>query len=282
MATIHVRAFEVEGADGGPLRGDIRTVGDGTDRPAVVICHGFKGFKDWGFFPRIATRLANAGITSVSINFSGSGVGPDGERFSEPDRFARGTISQDLEDLASIWTRLSKGRLVPGLGPPTAMGLFGHSRGGGTAILFVASGVTCGALVTWAAISRVRRWDDVTIDEWRARGTLPVVNSRTGEVLSLATDYLDDMERHGMGRLDIGRAAAEVTAPWLILHGELDETVAVAEGDYLASRAGATAVYRRIPGGSHTFGARHPWAESTPELDDAMDATVGWMVENLV
>ena len=46
---------------------------------AIRQPHGFKGFKDWGFFPHLADRLARAGLVAVSFNFSGSGVGPDGE-----------------------------------------------------------------------------------------------------------------------------------------------------------------------------------------------------------
>ena len=81
MATPSKTSFRLTGADGGPLRGDIRTAGGA--RPAVVICHCFKGFKDWGFFPPLADRLARAGFTAVSFNFSGAGVGEDGESFSE-------------------------------------------------------------------------------------------------------------------------------------------------------------------------------------------------------
>lgn len=28
------------------------------ERPAVVICHGFKGFMEWEFFPYVASLLA--------------------------------------------------------------------------------------------------------------------------------------------------------------------------------------------------------------------------------
>jgi len=90
MATVNTTQFELVGADGGPLRGDVRTQEKGADRPAVVICHGFKGFKDWGFFPHLAARIARAGMTAVSFNFSGSGVGPDGEKHSTVAIWSRG------------------------------------------------------------------------------------------------------------------------------------------------------------------------------------------------
>src|SRR5262245_51833982 len=220
MATPRRRAFRLAGADGGPLRGDIRTAGD--DRPVVVMCHGFKGFKDWGFFPVIADHLARAGFSAVSFNFSGSGLGEDGERFSERERFGRATYSGCLRDLALVLDAVSDGAL--GL-RSAATGVMGHSMGGGVAVLQTARDPRISALVTWAATARFGRlWRPDQVPEWRRTGILDVVNQRTGEILPLYTDILDDLERNA-AVLDVGRAAAEVRAPWLIAHGATDEAV---------------------------------------------------------
>ena len=280
MATIKKTPFELRGADGGPLRGDVRTAG--ANRPAVVICHGFKGFKDWGMFPHLAERLARAGLTAVSFNFSGSGVGADGESFSEPDRFAHDTYNRQLDDLSEVLRVLSAARLVPGLGVPPRRGLLGHSRGGGVAILKTAEDPGIGALVTWSSISTGLRWSAETVRDWRAQGELEVVNTRTGDVLHLRTDILDDLEAdRARGRLDITAAAARIAVPWLILHGSEDESVPLAEAKALAT-ANDRASLRVIPGAGHTFGARHPWQGSTRELDEAMDATVDWFGRELL
>ena len=70
MATPRLAKVRLGAADGGPLRVDVRTgARPGEARPAVVICHGFKGFKDWGFFPKLSERLAVAGFTALSFNF---------------------------------------------------------------------------------------------------------------------------------------------------------------------------------------------------------------------
>ncbi len=277
MATASTTRFELTGADGGPLRGEVRTAARGADRPAVVICHGFKGFKDWGFFPRLATRLSRAGMTAVTFNFSGSGVGPDGESFSEPERFGHATISNDLADLAIVTSALMSGELAPGLVVPTRLGAFGHSRGGAIALLYAADAGCYEALVTWAAIADFVRWDQQTIRTWRLEGKIDVVNARTGEVLPLYTDCLDDIECHCADRLCLERAAASVGVPWLIIHGDSDEAVAPADArqHYRAASKSSTQL-QFIPGGSHTLGARHPWEGSTPQLENAMDQTIGW------
>lgn len=283
MATPHTRKFELIGADGGSLRGDVRTAGDGRGRPAVVVCHGFKGFKDWGFFPILATRLARAGITAVSFNFSGSGVGPDGESFSEPERFGHATFANDLEDLATVYGALDAGELLEQLVGPTQIGVFGHSRGGGTAALHAARQPSCRAVVTWAAIGDIRRWDAETMKRWRKDGKLDIVNARTGDVLPLYTDVLDEIEQQSDGRLSIRRAASTIEAPWLIVHGDADEAVSVDDGRAIHEAAGGAHVRLEIiKGGAHTFGAKHPWQGSTPQLDHAMDLTVGWFAEYLL
>jgi dienelactone hydrolase len=281
MATPGRTVFELTGADGGPLRGDVRTAAGVATRPAVVICHGFKGFKDWGFFPPLAERLARAGLTAVSFNFSGSGVGPEGDRFSEPERFGHATFGNDLRDLGAVVGRLEAGTLVPGLAIPSRIGLFGHSRGGGVSVLFAPEHPAVGALVTWSAVAAALRWGPETLARWRREGRLGVTNQRTGEVLPLYTDVLDELEADTMARLDIVSGASRVTAPWLIVHGEQDETVSVREAQVLHRASGERAELLLIRRGGHTFGARHPWAGSTPELDQALDATAGWFLRTL-
>jgi dienelactone hydrolase len=274
--------FELGGSDGGPLRGEVRTAGGGVGRSAVVICHGFKGFKDWGFFPKLAERLARAGMTAISFNFGGSGVGPDGESFSEPDRFGHGTYTNDLADLSTVTSALTNGDLVEGLPATDYYGLFGHSRGGGIAVLHAAQQSAVRALVTWAAIAKLLRWDEEATEQWRAIGRRDIVNTRTGEVLTLYADMLDDIE---MNRevLDIPKAAAAVEAAWLIVHGANDESVPVNEAQELFDSAKrARTELRVISGGTHTLGAAHPWAGYSQELQQAMDATVGWFANHLL
>src|ERR671920_1591231 len=142
----------------GPLLIDVRAAGRKVARPAVVVVHGFKGFKDWGMFPHLAERLALAGFSAVSFNLSGSGVDDAGE-FTLPDRFGHNTFSAELQDLNRVLDALVMGEL--GTAPPTSVGLVGHSRGGGVAVLQAARDRRVRALVTWAAISRVERWSAV-------------------------------------------------------------------------------------------------------------------------
>jgi alpha-beta hydrolase superfamily lysophospholipase len=255
----------------GEIAIDIRTSDRVLPRPAVLILHGFKGFKDWGMFPPLAERIARAGFAAVSFNVSGSGVDGRGE-FVFPERFGHNTYSAELEDIARVTTALAEGTL--GLAPTSRFGLIGHSRGGGTAILTAARDQRVQALVTWAAIPEVQRWAG-QLEEWRAKGRLDIVNSRTGQVLPLYTDVLDDIERNAED-LDLSRAAARIGIPWLLLHGEEDPAVHVSAAETLAGAALKPPRVMLFPGAGHTFGAVHPWAGLTQDLAQAIDETVKW------
>ena len=282
MATAKRVSFELRAANGGPLRGDVRVVGRGDGRPAVIICHGFKGFKDWGFFPHLADRVVKAGFTAVSFNFGGSGVGSDGESFSEPERFGRNTYSHELEDLTTVCLATKNGVLADGVAACSRLGVFGHSRGGAAALFYTTRDDAVRALVTWSSIARTDRWDEKTIERWRKDGKLDVVNARTGDVLPLYTDLLDDLERN-QDALDMKHAARGLRVPWLIVHGEADEAVPIADANELyASANHEITSFIKIPSGTHTFGARHPWAGYTAELEEAMDQTISWFARHLV
>lgn len=255
---------------------DVRAGNRRASGPAVVLCHGFKGFKDWGFFPPMADRLAKAGYVVVSWNASGSGVDDTGE-FVWPERFGRNTFSAELADLGSVLGALEDGGVD--VARPTSIGLLGHSRGGGLTILAAARSQRIGALVTWAAISTPWRWSAGLRRRWREAGFLEITNHRTGQAMKVTPDVLDDLERN-QDRLDITAAADRVKCPWLVIHGAVDETVKVAEAEALATSA-ARPASRIVRSTGHTFGATHPFQGMNPALSEVFDATVEFLGQSL-
>ncbi len=75
----------------GPLHGLIDFPQEPGLRPAVVICHGFKGFMEWAFFPYLAHLLAERGFVAVRFNLSGSGQLPGEDRVSDLAAFRSNT-----------------------------------------------------------------------------------------------------------------------------------------------------------------------------------------------
>jgi dienelactone hydrolase len=276
MATPTLTRHTLPGALG-ELFVDVRAGGRTTPRPAVVLVHGFKGFKDWGFWPPFAERLARAGFSAVSFNLSGSGVDAEGNA-TLGSRFSHNTFSADLADIATIVDALAAGAL--GVAPPTSLGMVGHSRGGGMSVLHTARDPRVRALVTWAATASTSRWGPETRKRWRAEGHLNVTNARTGLVLPMYTDLLDDVEHHG-DALDILRAARDIAVPWLIIHGRQDETVSFGDAEALREASGrSTTTLVPMENTGHTFGAAHLW-RAAPAAEAVFDQSVEFLAREL-
>ncbi|MEO5589601.1 MAG: alpha/beta fold hydrolase [Gemmatimonadaceae bacterium] len=240
----------------------------------VIVCHGFKGFARFSFFPYLAEMLAEAGCRAVTFDFSGSGIGDDRESFSNRDAFTRNTYLRELDDLAAV---VGEARLRHWI--DDGYGLFGHSRGGGIAILQASRDSGVKALATWAAISATNRWPPEMVAQWRERGFMDVANSRTGDVIPVNTDLLHEVENFGGTTLNIAFAASRVRRPWLIVHGAEDETVPLHEGERLARQSGGYGDLRVLEGVNHSFGGKHPLEEVTDTLESATRMTVDFFVE---
>ena len=263
--------FEIEAPGGRKIRGDLYRA-DGV-RNGVVMCHGFKGFARWGAWPLLAQALNERGLNAVAFDFSGSGVGPDRESFTELDAFANNTYRQELEDLDAVvkhsttqgWTSRD-------------CGLFGHSRGGATTIFYAADSDRVSTLVTWASIATIERWSDEQVRDWQDRGYTEVVNSRTGQVLRINESALTECVRESRYGLDVERAAERVRARWLIVHGDADDVVPVGDARALA-QANARGDHGNVvellimEGAGHGLGASHPLAAVPDELQTAISAT---------
>ncbi len=279
--------FELETPSGHRIDGLVDLPDRPGERPTVVVAHGFKGFMEWGFFPHLAELLARRGFVVVRFNFSGSGQRPGDDRVTDVEAFRHNTFSREQEDLRTVLDALGE-EIAPGRVDLHRQGLFGHSRGGGAAIL------TAGhpdlrdrfsALVTWAAVASFDRVGAEEKERWRLEGELVVVNSRTGQELPMGLGILEDLEAH-RDELDVLAAAARVAAPWLIVHGEADESVPFSESRLLEEAAATDRVRKlerlAVPGAGHTFGAAHPFAGPTPHLVQALNATQEWFRRYLV
>ena len=268
-----LRPFVLPIEPGRSVRGDVRIPEGPPPRSAVLVVHGFKGFKDWGFFPHVSESLAAEGHAVVSFNFSLNGISDDGETFGRLNDFARNTFSAELGELLRVIDEVREGSLFPR--PVRRVGLLGHSRGGAIAVLAARERLRAPeavhALVTWGAVANLDRWSEETRAEWRSSGRIHVMNQRTGQHMPLDVSLLEDFETHRK-RLDLERASAQVTLPWLVVHGEADTTVPVTEAHRLIG-ANPRARLEIIQDAGHTFEARHPFAGTTPALNQALLAT---------
>jgi pimeloyl-ACP methyl ester carboxylesterase len=240
--------------------------------PCVVFTHGFKGFKDWGFFPRTAEYLAEHGFFVITFNFSHNGIARGTTEFTELDKFRLNTFSREVREL----TELVRAYFDGFFGTPSdkPAGLMGHSRGGGITLLAAPGLPKVGAVVTWSSVSHFDRYTDKQKKLWRARGTFEVVNQRTKQVLLIGEQLLDDIETRKDNSLSIERAVKALGKPLLVIHGEKDESVPSAEGGEIIGWIGpGLGELMTVPDQGHTFGAVHPFAGSNPSFDSVLEHT---------
>lgn len=270
--------WEIRRAGSETIRGDLRALRGRPPRTAVVLCHGFKGFREWAFFPSLARAIARRGHAAVTFDFSRSGIGPDGVDFSALDLFEGQTHSENVREIHTVLSAVADGPLFPVR--PDRVALFGFSRGGGEAVLAAAEDAEIDALVTWSAIARVRRAPPEHVHAWERGETVLITNSRTKQEMPVGPEYWRDIVQNP-GSLDVEAAAARISVPWLIAHGEEDETVSVEDAHALFEAAGDNAELLLVEAATHTYGAAHPFRHVPAPLATVASATLDWLDEAL-
>ena len=110
---------------------------------------------------------------------------------------------------------------------------------------------------------------------------MDIENARTGQTMRMGTAILDEIESLSGGKLDVSAAATRIGVPWLIVHGDADETVPAKEAELLADLAPGFAMPWMVEGAGHTFGATHPVTDPPPLLALVTRGTVGFFAEHI-
>lgn len=246
-------------------------------RGTVIICHGYKGFKDWGFFPYLGERLAED-FDVVTFNFSHNGVGEELEAFTELEKFARNTYSQELTDLTELLAAVKAG-LVPGLrAADRPLFLLGHSRGAGVCLIYAMDHPDeVDGVISWNGITRVDLYSAEEKAEMKRSGRAYVLNGRTKQRMPLDLVLLEDLERHAEQFAILQRAGQELKTPVVLIQGELDGAHLRAGSAELMARCPAV-IRQEVAGGNHTFQAVHPFQGTTPTLEEAIRLTREWLM----
>ena len=252
--------FTLTSDEGLPIRGNLVIPGDA--EALAVIVHGFKGFKDWAFFPWLAGYLTEQRIAVCRFNMSRSGIGEDLETFDRLDLFADDTYSGELADLRTVVRHAQEHVDLPTF-------LFGHSRGAGVALLGAADVPKLHGVVAWNGIAYADRWDPATRNRWRRSGHFDFENARTRQMMRMSTRVLDDLDAN---RFDILKAVSRLNVPLLAIHGGRDETVPARESVELAETA-REAVRVMIRTATHTLNAAHPLVKVPRTLELAAAVT---------
>ncbi len=259
------------------IKGKILFSGGKKNLPLVIILHGFKGWKDWGFLPYFSESLAQSNSIVIRFDFSLNGMSEDTDLVAYPEKFALNTVSREISDVVEVFTRFKDGTLVEDISFDDIWNgqvfLVGHSLGGAVAVLS-AEEIKPDGLILLASVSRLGRYTERQKEQWRNDGLLRFTNNRTGQELTINLSYLEDIENNNYNDKLLD-ALRNYNNPVLILHGSEDITVPVSEAYELAEACkNNNGLNLKIIGRTgHTFGVEHPFVQAGQALEETITST---------
>ncbi|MEM7109545.1 MAG: alpha/beta fold hydrolase [Bacteroidota bacterium] len=247
-----------------PFIADACYVQTDSKKPCIVFVHGFKGFKDWGFWHLIGENFAMQGFVFIKLNLSHNGTTPEHPYdFVDLEAFSENTFSIELDDIGVLINEVENNRVPI---PENELDshnihLIGHSRGGGLVLLKGAEDERIKSITAWAPIHNLReRWPQEVLDQWKRDGIYYIDNSRTKQKMPLKYQLVEDVSNN-VARLNIPRAVQQMDRPMLLVHGTRDETLNYLHTEQLA-KLSAYARLELIEDGTHSFGGKHPYMET--------------------
>lgn len=246
-------------------------------KPIVLIIHGFKVHKQWGFFPYICDYFAQYGAIAICCNLSLNGYGSDSDTLIYPHKFASNTITRELSDIQNIM------EFIQNKGEGTIedwdgrIFILGHSRGGALSILTARDFPIISKVAVWNSIARFDRFSARQKALWREQGYIKAEHYKSPDSLCINSTYLDDLELYHE-RFSVVSALSNMDISLLIIHGEQDITVSKKDAEALASASKHLFGFNIIPSTGHTFGIRHPFSSSTNALQQVLEITRGFFL----
>ena len=261
---------------------DSKYLENGTKKPIILFCHGYKGFKDWGAWNIMAEKFAKSGFFFVKFNFSyNGGTMEQPIDFPDLEAFGKNNYTKELDDLEAVINWVLLNETIKKEADTNNINLLGHSRGGGIVLIKAEEDNRIKKVISLAGVSdyKVRFPKDKAFNNWKKEGVYFVENGRTKQQMphyfQFFTDFIENEER-----LTIKRAVKNLKIPHLIIHGSNDTSVSVEEAKQL-HKWNPKSKLEIIEGANHVFGVSHPWISN--KIPDAfqkvIDITISFIKE---
>ena len=253
----------IPGKHGRPVITDIFYSDEETQKPVIIFCHGYKGFKDWGAWNLMGEEFAKRGFLFIKFNFAfNGGTLEEPIDFPDLDAFGENTYTKELDDLEVLLDWLTSEEFPhSGIADISNIALMGHSRGGGIVVVKAAEDRRIKKLITLASVSdfgdRFPKGEE--LDAWKQKGIAYVENTRTHQQMPHLFEFYEDFIKNEE-RLTISRAAKNLQIPTLIIHGSEDPTVSIKDAYDLHKWIPRSDMFI-LEGSDHVFEAAHPWNE---------------------
>lgn len=211
---------------------------------AVIVCHGFSGFKEAFKIP--GRYLSLKGFIVLAFDFTGNG---------ESDGFLTdGTISQEISDVTSAIKFLKEKYGVK------KIAVVGHSMGATVALLAASRNREIDCVVALAPLAELknkpyREYANMMADAWESKGLCEVV--RCKKMRSLDINFIRDVKKH-----DVIKALKNVKVPLLVIHGDADKEIDISEGKWVYDNAAANKKHFHVAKGVDHYFSKGKWESS--------------------
>jgi len=251
-----------------PILADFYFKNDKKQKPVVIFCHGYKGYKDWGAWNLMVASFVNADLFFAKFNFSHNGGTMENPiDFPDLPAFGENTFTKELDDIETVLEYITSEAAFKENINLNDITLVGHSRGGGTVLVKAGESNRISRVISWAGVSDfgARFPTGDVLAGWKASGVAYIENARTKQKMPHLFGFYTNFKENE-DRLTIQSSVKRIKIPQLIIQGDADEVVKPIEG-YCLKQWNPEAVLKIIPKGDHTFGCTQPWTRDTMPND---------------
>lgn len=264
------------------LKFDIKTNGEKKSVSIFIFLHGFKSFRNWGFIPYICNQIAQLGYISINLDFSLNGIKSEIPIKFDFEKFARNTISQEVNDVHRLIDYLANSKENEDLQNILSnwngkIILAGHSRGAGISLIIAERIKQVEKVILLSPISNFNRYTPRMIKKWLDEGYIEFNDNQSGQNLKMNSVYIQDLLTN-MDKYDLKKIIEKIDKPILILHGSNDITTPIREAKELYEsfqNAKENKVnscnFAIIDKANHLFNVSHPFNGSNSYLDEVIN-----------
>lgn len=243
----------------------------------IVFCHGFKGFKDWGYFNLMSDYFSDLGYAFAKFNFSFNGTTPDCPlEFVDLEAFGQNNFTKELNDLKTVTDFLFESKEL-NFKIDIPLIVMGHSKGGATALIGFLDDLRYKKAAVLAPVIEIKkRYAENELEEWKKKGVQFIHNSRTKQDMPLYYQLAQDVLENQV-QFDLQKRLITVDRPVMCVHGTKDPTVSHQESLSVSNLKNV--IVSLIEGADHVFGGSQPYLENSLPIDakSAFDKVIDFL-----
>jgi dienelactone hydrolase len=231
--------------------------------PAVVIVHGFKGFKEQAHLAAIANALANAGIVALRFDVS-NGLG---ESDGDPFDFK---FSEFLDDTTSALDFLQTLSYVD----KSHIGMTGHSLGGQVTLILAAKDGRVKAIVPMCSVFIPGTTSSLVDPDgsWKKNGHKEFTSKTLGRTFKMSYKFHEDWSKYDAPEMK--RIVTHIKVPTRVIQSGNDESVPLDTSHQLRESLNCEKELCVIKGAPHTF-------TETTQIEEVSTLVVDWFEKHL-